>query len=122
MAGKIQKVNWRTSQVRFMDVLGSSNDEVGTPIDIRGATGFLVSTSPSGGVYQTAIVLGKTPDVSVDPTVEAEDGYCHATFKGINEDGDWNEQFQLVLPAESEPLYAPVKKFRVRDNLLVPIP
>ena len=114
----IQKTNWRTSQARFVDYINDDGTVTQTPIVLTGATGYLVSTDPSGTSYKTAITLGKAEPV--DAAAEAIDGYCYATFKGVAVNGNWSEQFQLVLPSSSEPLYSDVKKFTVKGNLTPP--
>ncbi len=105
----IQSVNWRTSQTRFLT-------ETGAPIDLTGATGYLVSTDPEGVSSHTAVVLG----IWNSPGTQAADaalGYVYAVFKGVSVAGVWSEQFQLVLPTGSEPLYGIVVPFTVNDNL-----
>lgn len=104
----IQVNNWRTVEQQF-------TDENGVAIDLTGATGNLVMKSPKGFIYNTAITPGK-----VDDPTKVTDGWCWATFKGIDMDGDWSEQMQLVLPAGSEPLNGGIDTFKVSGNLVTP--
>ena len=105
--------NWRTTEIQFQD-------EDGVPIDLTGATGNLISTAPDAEIGTlTPITLGKEINVSPDTQASnAEDGWCYATFTGINVAGAWNEQMKLMLAGNTEPLNGAVVQYTVSGNLM----
>lgn len=110
----IQVDNWRTPEVRLLDPEGE-------PIDLTGATGYFVWTNQESGTsYHVALTVGRAPLNSSDAAAEAEDGWCWATFTGINASGQWSEQVQAILPSGSEPLNGGVVSFNVLSNLTPP--
>jgi len=112
----IQSVNWRTVQVQFLD-------ENGDPIDLTGATGVLVysdSENPPNS-YETEAILGRW-DAPSDQAADAILGYVYGIEAEISASGAFSEQFQLVLPSNSEPLYGGVVTFSVNENLDPPTP
>lgn len=109
----IQVGNWRTAEVQLLEADS-------TVIDLTGATGYIVWNDPAGLKYKVALNLGRAPGHSSNSALEATQGWCWATFKGINVPGEWAEQVQAVLPSGSEPLKAGVTPFLVEDNLAAP--
>lgn len=114
----IQVGNWRTPEVQVVESDGTAT---GTqPIDLTGATGFFIWMDELGNTYQVEINLGRAPANSTDAAAEAIDGWCWATFTGIDVPGEWKEQLQAVLPGDDEPINAGVVSFNVSANLTPP--
>jgi hypothetical protein len=119
-ASFIQEVNWRTVVGQFIDAAKSRYTKTTVPIDLTGATGVLVVTFTANLVtnsYSTPITLGK-PN-SMTQAEDAINGWCYATFEGINMPGTWSEQLQLVLPT-GEPLNGGAFSYTVSANLTPP--